>query len=88
MWLSKFFRKEKHSFQRPETQPSEGETPYLSEGFRYTSGTRRLHNPEYNQLAACTCGHVYHRHFFKDLSIRDQGCLFCPCLTFTPENKG
>jgi hypothetical protein len=57
------------------------EKPYIE---RTVTTIVREHNPKYDQVALCTCGHTYERHFDTYENMAPIGCKYCPCGEFTP----
>jgi len=39
-------------------------------------------NPDYDQSAICTCGHIYGRHFDSYDHMSNIGCKYCDCMEF------
>lgn len=54
--------------------------------YQFRLDVTRLHNPEHDPHALCTCGHPYAAHFASDEGMLAVGCRECEyqCKQFTP----
>lgn len=43
------------------------------------------YNPNYGDHRMCLCGHPYHRHFDSYDAMRNVGCKYCACTTFSED---